>query len=200
VDRDKLRYEGKDDLLGELEVYPAGEVDDVLARVSTAIGDHNAPNFDAELHALTVTRDVLRGRYRDELTEELAPRITAADDQLWLADEDTVLAVSPAAAASLGYTPEELVGRSGEQLRPDGHDWSAERRRLYEDGARDGVLLLRHKDGRTVPVSYAAKIITLAGRRLRFGRTRALVPSTGATTGDRVGRFLSEALTVAAML
>jgi PAS domain S-box-containing protein len=167
---DDLRHyqDGKGELLRQLEIYPGEDVDDVLARVSTGIGEHNAPSFDAELHALTVTRDVMHGRQRDELTQEMGSRLATAAGLLWLLDEDeVVVAVSSDAAALYGYEPDELVGRSTRHLQADGQDWQALRAE-YEanDGYGEGVALVKHKDGSPVAVSYRARAVALAGRRL----------------------------------
>lgn len=171
-----MAAESKDELLGQLEHYPAEDVRDVLARVGEAIGEGNAPSIDVQEHALRVTVDVLRGRLRPHFQRLLGRRLAEVDELVWLLDaEDRIIeAVSPAAAASVGYRPEELVGHSNEQLRVEGQNWEELRPELDGTGRLEGALLVRHKDGSAVAVAHETRVITIAGRRLYFSHSRVI--------------------------
>jgi PAS domain S-box-containing protein len=191
----------KDELLGQLEHYSAEAVRDVLGRVSGAIGEGNAPSIDVEEHALRVTANVLHGRLRGPFRRLLGRQLAGTDELLWLLDaEDRIVeAVSPAAAASLGYEPDELVGRSTEQLRADGQDWEALRQELDTTGRLEGALLVRHKDGSTVPIAHETLVFAVAGRRLYLSRSRVVASAvrSARSGGRRLGRGLSDGFDVA---
>lgn len=171
------------ELLHELEVYNEQEVAEVFAHVAAAVGTPNAEGFDLEEHVLGVVANVMRGRWRQRHESDAwARRLGRVREQLWLADEDTLLAVSPAAAAVVGYRPHELIGHSLERLRPDGHDWTPRIQRTYDLGADEGMVLVRHRDGRQIALEFVVRVVELAERELRFGRTRLLVAAAATTT------------------
>ena len=185
--------ETKVELLGELGQYPAAAVQDVVGRLGEAVGDGHAVNIDVDQQVLTVARDALRGRRRQELGREYAPKLEASDELLWLIDTGEpphVLACNAQAAASLGYKPEEVVGKATAMFRAEGQDWEPLRQELEARGRREGVTLVRTREEWVVPVRYDARVVELGGRRLHLVRTRVELEEW--QTRERFERLMQE--------
>ncbi|HEY7621695.1 MAG TPA: PAS domain S-box protein [Solirubrobacteraceae bacterium] len=171
---------GTKELLAELEVYDQEQVEQVMGRLAAAIGGTHAADVNLTEHVLGVVETVMSGRARHDLTRLLGARLERSDELLWLVDEQrVVLAASPAAAASLGYQPEELVGRSTEHMRGSGQDLSEARTELAVNGHHEGLVLARHRCGHDVPVRWRGRVVTLAGRTLYFIRTHVIEAEDG---------------------
>jgi PAS domain S-box-containing protein len=174
----------KEELLGELGKYPAQDVAKLLDKLGREVGAGHSETIDVEEHVMSVALTVLEAKARteltNELTDEMQPRLKDADEHVWLAEADgRIIAVSEAAAAALGYTPEELAGRRSAMLRAAGQDWGPLREQALQDGSGSGLALVRRKDGETQAVHYEMKVVTLAGRRVFLAHSRLVHDYTG---------------------
>lgn len=142
-----------------------------LIRASRRIkaGDLSArtgsPRGRDELSQLTESFDEMADSL-EELTGRQELILTSAGEGITGTDaRGTVTFVNPAATRMLGYTAEEVIGRSAHQLfghaRPDGHAWPAATCPVcaaYRDGTahRSDDAVFYRKDGAPIPVDYVA--------------------------------------------
>ena len=96
-------------------------------------------------------------------TALLGEAIDAGPLPVFVADETmTYIAVNRAACDWLGYTREELLGKSVDEVA-DYDEASEEFSDMVIEGTRAGTSQLRRKDGTTVTFRYRAGTTTVAG-------------------------------------
>ncbi|KRQ95830.1 PAS domain S-box protein [Bradyrhizobium valentinum] len=115
------------------------------------------------------TRQVLRRQ-----TEELRRIFETSQDLIMVMDSRGFLVqISPSCEAILGYRPEEMIGRSGEDfIHPDHLENSRREMRAARRGARPKISDTRcmHKDGRAVWLSWLGTWSEPAKRFFFVGR------------------------------
>ena len=111
------------------------------------------------------TRQVLRRQ-----TEELRRIFETSQDLIMVMDPGILVQISPSCEAILGYRPEEMIGRSGEDfIHPDHLETSA-RKCAARRGQRPKISDTRciHKNGRGMAVM--ARNMVRAGQALLLRR------------------------------
>ena len=90
---------------------------------------------------------------------------------MWVVDAKTLqfLAVNSAAMRLYGYTQEEFLGMTADQIRPE--EDVDDLRRAFEDPGDYRTRIWRHrkKSGAMIPVKITSFNLDFAGRRARFG-------------------------------
>jgi PAS domain S-box-containing protein len=127
---------------------------DLLAEWRAAERRWERPASASAVHAAAL--DVIRSwvAYQDAaLPADSAEFMLVADD------ERRYVGVTRTVRTVLGYEPTELIGKRIEDLaHPEqAGGTSAEWQQFLEDGRRDGLYVLRAKDGRGISCSYQAR-------------------------------------------
>lgn len=115
-------------------------------------------------------------RRRPEV-EALVALVASSEDALWLSDSDRqALAVSERAAALLGYTPDELVGRVHEFLTPieAQSERDEHRDRMLSEGVIRVRAPFRAKDGTLVELDCQAVAFQVGSERFTLSRAETV--------------------------
>ncbi len=134
-----------------------------LVEVSLSISPIKAPSGET-IGIFKVARDITEtNRTRLALRQQTEERRrifeTSQDLILVLNSRGYLVQVSPSCEAILGYRPDEMIGRNGENfIYPGDIDISREEMRAARRGERPRLSEARvlHKDGHTVPLSWLA--------------------------------------------
>jgi PAS domain S-box-containing protein len=144
-----------------------GELRDILG--STALIDLKGSTFSL-FQSLDITERKQAERMLEESERRLAKVIEASPEAITIVstDDDSFIQVNPAGERLCGYTREEMIGRSAEELEL----WAdpEERWRLVEDLQRESEVHgrevhLRHKSGEVRDILLSAALIDLKGRK-----------------------------------
>ena len=148
-----------------------------LIEVSLSISPIRSPSGQI-VGASEIARDITESR-RTELalrqqTEERRRIFETSQDLILIADRKGILVqVSPSCAAILGYTPAEMIGRSGgDFIHPDDLQKAREEMRASRRGsrARSSDSRYTHKDGHQVTLSWTASWSEPVQRHFFIGR------------------------------
>ncbi|TKW74943.1 MAG: PAS domain S-box protein, partial [Bradyrhizobium icense] len=135
--------------------------DGSLVEVSLSISPIKAPS-GATIGISKVARDITEtNRTRLALRQQTEERRrifeTSQDLILVMNSRGYLVQISPSCQTILGYRPDEMIGRSGEDfIHPDDLETSRAEMRAARRGERTGISDTRvfHKDGHAVPISW----------------------------------------------
>ncbi|WP_316173312.1 MULTISPECIES: PAS domain S-box protein [unclassified Bradyrhizobium] len=151
--------------------------DGELVQVSLSVSPIKSPTGQI-IGASKIARDITESR-RTELalrqqTEERRRIFETSQDLILITDRNGILVqVSPSVEAILGYTPAEMIGRSGaEFIHPDDLPKAREELRASRLGLRARTSDCRyvHKDGRVVTLSWTSNWSEPVQRHFFIGR------------------------------
>lgn len=127
------------------------------------------------LRSVGTTQDISERKALEERRNQLSEAIKHSGEAIGLADQNNrIIYVNPAFSRLFGYSMEEAVGKTVDELIGVPEESCAQPRQTYEFAERRGTFRgetsRRTKDGRIVPV-----LLTLSAVRDEHGRTTAFV-------------------------
>jgi PAS domain S-box-containing protein len=151
--------------------------DGIPIQVSLSISPIKTPNGQI-IGASKIARDITESRKTEQAlrqqTEERRRIFEASQDLILISDRKGILVqVSPSAEAILGYTPAEMIGRSGgDFIQPDDLQKARDEMRASRRGRRNRSSDSRyiHKDGHVVTLSWMASWSEPVQRHFFIGR------------------------------
>ncbi|MFC5326836.1 PAS domain S-box protein [Bradyrhizobium oligotrophicum] len=145
--------------------------------VSLSVSPIKSPTGQT-IGASKIARDLTESRRTEQAlrqqTEERRRIFETSQDLILITDRSGILVqVSPSVEVTLGYTPAEMIGRSGEEfIHPDDLAKAREELRASRQGLRartsDGRYI--HKDGRVVTLSWTSNWSEPVQRHFFIGR------------------------------
>ncbi len=132
----------------------------VLALVDSPSGDRPAELADSFVTKVDGPRALLNHldalvRYKHHVHPELE------GDRVVFVDQDRrYVEATPKACELIGYEPTELIGKRIDDVSaPDSESVQKQFQRYVKEKEQEGVFVLKHKNGRTVPIRYRALVL-----------------------------------------
>ena len=132
----------------------------VLALVDSPSGDRPAELADSFVTKVDGPRALLDQldalvRYKHHVHPELE------GDRVVFVDQDRrYVEATPKACELIGYEPTELIGKRIDDVSaPDSESVQKQFQIYVKDKEQEGVFVLKHKNGRTVPIRYRALVL-----------------------------------------
>lgn len=132
----------------------------VLALVDSPAGDRPAELADSFVTKVDGPRALLDHldalvRYKHHVHPELE-----GDRVVFVDKNRRYVEATPKACELIGYEPTELIGKRIDDVSaPDSESVKKQFQRYMKDKEQEGVFILKHKNGRTVPIRYRALIL-----------------------------------------
>ena len=187
----RLHFRDPREIRRDLGRFPREEARGTEDRLRAATGaGHALSEYELDSHVLTATLEVMKGRERDsdDLLAAAIKRVNRSESSVVLVDDDEMIrACSFKAALLLGFRPDELIGRSQEQVRAEGQDWEELNARLRRDRHQEGIVLVRTADDGPVAIAYTAEALRCGWHEVYLVHTR---PAPASEYRDVTGALL----------